>query len=121
VTIGGDRWDGVTSIMDWGRIFGGLGLRFRGPGWSVPLLGVPMDRGAVPCSPEDVRGLSLLPSGGRVREGCRFSIGDGGFCSTSLPRFSNLDRNDDTGLIEASSVLVLPSTMSDITEASLCF
>jgi hypothetical protein len=110
VTMGGERCEGVTSIMLCGRAGGGLGLGFLGPGCSTPLPAATwLLFGA---SPEDVRGRSAMPLAGEVSDTCRAPpIGGVAFCSASLPRFSKRDRRDETGLIDVESVGLSGSAM----------
>lgn len=105
VTMGGDFWEGVTDSILCGRAFGGLGRLLLANSGGCPCVVAFPSPGDV--RPSDVLGRSFGVDTSAVKETCRRSTGVDGFCSVSFPRFSNLERKEETGLIELASVLSL--------------
>ena len=110
VTRGGGFWEGVTGPIDCGRALGKLGRRPLTTGSRCPSSTTTVEFVEV-VWPIGVVGLASLAAPAPDKKGERPTIGDAGGVPLSLSRFSNLERSEDTGLMEDSS---LPSPASSI-------
>lgn len=104
VTVGGDVCLGVIEIMDCGLERGGLGLfgLSMAAGCEPSFRGV--KSGTSPLPDEAVVGLEVPTDPPGSSHGERPpTTGEAGGVPLSLSKFSNLERSEDTGLIEEAS------------------
>jgi len=114
---GGDLREGVIVTIDCGLDIGVFGASSRGTALGGSRLFAVIASCPVLAVAGVVRRL-LLPRTGPAKKGDRPKIGDAGGVAVSCCRFSNLDRRDDTGLIDDSS---LPLGLSMLcTSSRLC-
>ena len=113
VNSGGATGAGERATIDCGRDFGGLGRLRRGVACGSAFGLFALLRSKLLLPPTGVTGRPSLVDIVADRNGDRPTIGDAGVVPLSLSRFSNLERNDDTGLIDVSSLLFsLPSIVT---------
>lgn len=89
--------------IDCGLDIGVLGVSIRGIALGGSRLFVVM-ASCPALAVAGVVGRLLVPKTGPAKKGDRPKIGDAGGVAVSCCRFSNLDRKDDTGLIDDSSL-----------------
>lgn len=105
MTVGGDVCLGVIEIIDWGLDLGGLGFRGRGSAEAGPLL-LKGAKSGTSLLPDAVVGREVVTGPPGASHGERPpTTGDAGGVPLSFSRFSNLERREDTGLIEEASGL----------------
>lgn len=113
VTVGGEFCRGVMEIIDCGRDLGEDGR----PGRGTPSAGAALLSGAKSGTsplPDAVVGLDVVPVPLGTSHGERAATaGEVGGVPLSFSKFSNLERNEETGLIdEASGPSVEPSMLA---------
>lgn len=102
VTVGADFCVGVETI-DCGLDFGRLGRLGRGTAGGCPSLFKGAKSGTS-LFPEAVLGLEVVPDAPGASHGERPpATGEAGGVPLSFSKFSNLERSEDTGLIEEAS------------------